>query len=154
MAATATPDGSSTSLPGTVISIGATTSDSTYPVAIELDRTSSRLVNGADAAVTLSMSTAHNVTTVPTSAVHRSGTQTYVELLNGSREIRRTVVVGAVGAAVTQIRSGLSQGQRVVLAALDAAVPSSSNTLTRRVGGGGFGGPPTGGFGGFGGASG
>jgi multidrug efflux pump subunit AcrA (membrane-fusion protein) len=165
MAATATPDGSSTSLPARVISIGAASSDSTYPVAIELDRTSSTLVSGADAAVTLTLSTVNDATTVPTSAVHRSGTQTYVELLKAGKEVRRTVVVGAVGAAVTQVKSGLSPGRRVVLAALDAPVPSSSNTLTRRVGGGGlsgrfsgagggFGGPPAGGFGGFGGAGG
>jgi multidrug efflux pump subunit AcrA (membrane-fusion protein) len=164
MTATATPDGGSQSLSGTVISIGAAGTDSTYPVAIELGRTTSTLVSGADAAVTVTLTTVGNVTTVPTSAVHRSGTQTYVELLNGTAEVRRAVVVGAVGADLTQIRSGLSNGQRVVLAALDAAVPSSSNTLTRRVGGGiggrfggtggGFGGPPAGGFAGFGGASG
>jgi HlyD family secretion protein len=165
MAATATPDGSSRSLPGTVISIGAATSDSTYPVAIELDRASSTLVSGADAAVTVTLSTVHHVTTVPTSAVHRSGTQTYVEVLAGNKEVRKNVVVGAIGAAVTQIRSGLSQGQRVVLANLDATVPSSSNTLTRRIGGGGFsvrfggpggevGVPPAGGVSAFVGASG
>jgi multidrug efflux pump subunit AcrA (membrane-fusion protein) len=157
MTATARPDGSSTTIAGHVIAVSPADSDSGYPVVVELDGSSAHLVNGADAAVSLLLGSASDVVTVPTSAVHRSGSTTYVELLNGGKEVRRTVVTGATGAALTQIRSGLSTGQRVVLADLDAAVPSSSNTLTRsgfgsRFGGtGGFGGGPgTGGFGGAG----
>jgi multidrug efflux pump subunit AcrA (membrane-fusion protein) len=164
MTATATPDGATTSLRGKVISIGAASSDSTYPVAIELDGSSTALVSGADAAVSVMVSQARQAITVPTSAVHRSGSQTYVELLNGGKEVRRTVVIGTTGADVTAIVSGLTPGQQVVLADLDAAVPSSSSTLTTRGGRGGFGGagsgtggfsgPPGGGFGGGGGFSG
>jgi multidrug efflux pump subunit AcrA (membrane-fusion protein) len=158
MTATATPDGATTSLRGKVISIGAAASDSTYPVAIELDGSSSALVSGADAAVSVMVSQARQAITVPTSAVHRSGSQAYVELLNAGKEERRTVVIGTTGADLTAIVSGLTPGQQVVLADMDAAVPSSSSTLTTRGGRGGFGGagsstggfsgPPGGGFGG------
>jgi HlyD family secretion protein len=162
MTATAIPDGASGSLSGTVISIGAATSASTYPVAVELEGSASRLVSGADAAVSVMVSRAQQVMTVPTSAVHRAGSQTYVELLNATKEIRRTVVTGTTGADLTQIRSGLQSGDRVVLADNNAAVPSSSSTLTQRGGRGGFGGGAgfsgrfggTGGGGGFGGAPG
>jgi multidrug efflux pump subunit AcrA (membrane-fusion protein) len=135
MTASATPDGSSTAVTGHVIAIQAENSSSAYPVVIELADTSSALVSGADAAVTVVLSTAHDVVTAPTSAVHRNGSQTYVEVLQGGKEVRRTVTIGAVGAALTQIKSGLDVGQRVVLADLNAAVPSSSNTLTTRRGG-------------------
>jgi multidrug efflux pump subunit AcrA (membrane-fusion protein) len=150
MTATARPDGSNNTIAGRVIAIRAADSDSDYPVVVELDGSSARLVNGADAAVSLLLASAHDVMTVPTSAVHRSGSATYVELLTGGSEVRRTVVTGATGAALTQIKSGLSTGQRVVLANLDAAVPSSSNTLTRTGFGGRFGGAGGFGTGGFG----
>jgi multidrug efflux pump subunit AcrA (membrane-fusion protein) len=159
MTATAIPDGATKTLRGKVISIGAAASDSTYPVAIELDGSSSALVSGADAAVSVMVSQTRQAITVPTSAVHRSGSQTYVELLNGGKEVRRTVVIGTTGADLTAIVSGLTVGQRVVLADIDAAVPSSSSTLTTRGGRGGFGGTGGGGFtgapgGGFGGRAG
>jgi HlyD family secretion protein len=160
MTATATADGSSQSLHGTVISIGAAASDSTYPVAVELDGSASRLVSGADAAVSVMVSQARQVMTVPTSAVHRSGSLTYVELLSAGKEVRRTIVTGTTGADLTQIRSGLQTGDWVVLADNNAAVPSSSTTLTQRGGRSGFGGGAgfgsrfggAGGTGGFGGA--
>ena len=100
MTATATADGASRPLHGAVISIGAATSDSTYPVAVELDGRSSQLVSGADAAVSVMVSQARQVLTVPTSAVHRSGSTTYVELLNAGKEVRRTVVTGTTGAVL------------------------------------------------------
>jgi HlyD family secretion protein len=155
MTATAVPDGAGRALHGTVVSIGAAASDATYPVGIELDGSAAHLVSGADAAVSVLVSQARGVTTAPTSAIHRSGSRTYVELLSAGKEVRRTVVTGATGAGLTQIRSGLTSGERVVLADIGAAVPSSSTTLVRSGGLGGtsrFGGAPGGaGFGGAGG---
>jgi hypothetical protein len=73
--------------------------------------------------------------------VHYQGSSTYVNLLSAGALKRHTVTVGAVGPALTQVTSGLSVGESVVLANLNAAVPSSSSTLTGRGGfGGGFGG--------------
>jgi HlyD family secretion protein len=130
-----TPDGSAATVTGTVSSIAlapttSSTGDSTYPVQIRLSRHATSLVSGADAAVTIRLATARDVMTVPTSAVHRSGTTAYVEEVTGGKPVHRTVKVGAVGAGLTEIRSGLTDGQRVVLADLDAAVPSSSTNLT------------------------
>jgi hypothetical protein len=56
-------------------------------------------------------------------------------MLSAGKEVRRSVKIGAVGAALTEIVSGLTEGDQVVLADLNAAVPSSSSSLT---GGGGF----------------
>ena len=58
---------------------------------------------------------------------------------------------GTVGASMTEVTKGLAVGDRVVLADLDRALPTSSTTTTTRFGGaagGGFG--AGGGAGGFG----
>jgi hypothetical protein len=94
---------------------------------------------------------------VPTSAVHTtSAGHSYVIVLQGNKEVTKTVTVGVVGATYTQIMSGLTRGTAVVLANLSTAVPSSStNSNTGRFGGlgggglgglGGAGGFPTGGI--------
>jgi HlyD family secretion protein len=157
MTARVIADGAEASVVGHVIAIGltATSSDTgsvTYPVDVALSAHATSLVSGADAEVVVDVATAHNVISVPTSAVHRSGATSYVQVLRAGRPVRVTVKVGAAGASVTQIRSGLTVGQHVVLANLNAAVPSSSTNLpTGRTGlGGGFSFSvgPGGGFGG------
>ncbi|HVV74988.1 MAG TPA: biotin/lipoyl-binding protein [Mycobacteriales bacterium] len=133
------PDGSGRSMQGQVVAIdtaGVTSQSGTtsYPVTIALPR-DAQAVSGAAAAVTVVVSSVDDVLTVPTSAVHHTGTRSYVEVLNAGKLGRRSVTVGAVGAALTQIVSGLQRGQVVVLADLNEAVPSSSSNLG---GGGGF----------------
>jgi RND family efflux transporter MFP subunit len=146
LSARITPDGSSRPVTGRVVGIGITGSESDsgsidYPVTIDVAKSSQRLVPGADAAISITLATAPNVIAVPTSAVHYQGSATYVEVLQAGKLVRKAVVVGAIGPSLTEITSGLAVGQRVVLANLNAAVPSSSTNLTRRAGfGGGFGG--------------
>jgi RND family efflux transporter MFP subunit len=159
MRARVTPDGSSRPVTGRVVAIGlsgteSTTGSVTYPVTITITAGNRALVSGADAAVSITLATAKDVIAVPTSAVHYQGSATYVDVLSGSKPSRRTVKVAGVGPALTEVVSGLRVGERVVLADLNAAVPSSSTTLTGRggvgrsgFGGGGFGGAGFGGTG-------
>jgi RND family efflux transporter MFP subunit len=162
MRARVTPDGSSRALTGRVVDIGATGTESasgavSYPVAVDIAAPATSLVAGADAAVSITLATATDVIAVPTSAVHYQGSTAYVEVLSLGKAARHDITVSAVGAALTQVTSGLTAGQRVVLANLNAAVPSSNTTLTRRTGfggGGGFGAGTGFGGGGFGGAGG
>lgn len=148
-----TPDGSSRAVGGRVVGIGLTGTESTsgsvsYPVTISLGPAAQPLVAGADAAVSITLATANGVIAVPTSAVHYQGSTAYVTTLSAGKSSRRTVQVGTVGPALTEVTAGLAVGQRVVLANLHAAVPSSSTTLTGRGGfGGGFGGAGFGGAG-------
>ncbi|HWB67144.1 MAG TPA: HlyD family efflux transporter periplasmic adaptor subunit [Mycobacteriales bacterium] len=140
MAATVTPDGSSTPIHGRVVSVTSTgktssTGTVTYPVTIHLPK-SATVVPGAAAAVSVLVASVPDALTVPTSAVHYTGSTAYVEMLRDGSPSRHAVTVKAVGAARTQITSGLSAGQRVVLADLNAAVPSSSTTSSNRPGGG------------------
>jgi HlyD family secretion protein len=132
------PDGSTRPMRGRVVAIdaaGSTSSTGTtsYDVTVSLP-SGARVVSGAAAAVTVVTSSVDDVMTVPTSAVHHVGSRSYVDVLRDGKAISRTVTVGAVGVALTQINSGLAAGQEVVLADMDQAVPSSSSN----VGGGSF----------------
>jgi hypothetical protein len=86
---------------------------------------------------------------VPTSAVTVEGGRATVTVLEDGKPSDVTVQTGAVGEVWTEITDGLAIGQTVVLADLDAPLPTSA-TDTQITGG--FGGPGgVGGFGGFGG---
>jgi multidrug efflux pump subunit AcrA (membrane-fusion protein) len=146
-------DGVPAPIAGTVTSVGAlnstTGSSTTFPVTVLLAATSSHLFDGAGAAVAITVGQVSNVLTVPSSAVHTLGTRHTVTVLSGGKTATTRVQTGAVGVDRTQITSGLTLGQRVVLAQLNAPVPNSSTTNLRR---GGLGGGTGGGLGGAGGA--
>jgi hypothetical protein len=94
---------------------------------------------------------------VPVSAVQGaiSGTRSLVTVLSAETTSRKLVTIGAVGSRTVQVTEGLTAGDVVVLADVNADVPSSSTATTRRFTGGGFSGATTGGAapaGGFGGA--
>ncbi len=81
-----------------------------------------------------------NVLAVPNRAVRTQGRTRYVEVLvDGGRTERREVQTGLSNDQLTEIVSGLKEGERVVIPGTTTAQP--------RVPTGGFGGPP-GGFGG------
>ena len=150
-------DGHSDALPGTVTYVGQTNSagssggSATYPVTVQLARTSSTLYDGMGASVAIDVGTASGVLTVPISAVHTTGRRHVVTVDAGGRMTPTLVTLGVVGADLVQVKTGLRAGQRVVLADLSAAVPTSTDTLRRnRTGSGaltgltgsGQGGPP------------
>lgn len=153
--ATVKPDGATDSVDAAVVSIGVslTTTNSavTYPVTLSIKGKSTDLRIGASASVDLVTEKASAVLVVPTSAVRHLGTNSVVMVLNESGGITPTpVATGAIGGIYTEIKSGLTEGQQIVLADLDEEVPTSNTQNTFRGGfGGGFGG---GGFGGGGGA--
>ena len=143
-------DGALDAMRATVTSIGllsaSATGTASYPVVVSLTGAPRSLASGSDATVSVVTATARNVVTVPSSAVTRgaTGSTGVVRVLTGDQVTTARVTVGAVGPERTQITSGLKTGQRVVLADLSAALPSSSTSA--RIGGG-FGGGPGGGFG-------
>ena len=147
-------DGVDDTLHGTVSQVGPVQSgDSgyTYPVVVVLPSSATGLFTGSTANVVISTGAVADVVAVPTSAVQALGTRTYVETLTDGELTRKVVKVGMVGDVYTQVLSGLTPGETVVLADYAEPVPSS-NTATLGGfgglgGGGGFGG---GGFGGAG----
>lgn len=157
-----TPDSTNDPLPGTVTSIGlvGTTSDTstTYPVTIALNRSEGlQLTSGAGAEVAFVTKHVTNVTTVPSSAVRTVGTLHLVTRYENGKVSTVRVTVGVVGDVLTQIESGVSRGQKLVLADLSEPLPgsntSSTGTTGRTIGGGAFGGLGGGG-GGLGGGAG
>jgi multidrug efflux pump subunit AcrA (membrane-fusion protein) len=153
-----TPNGATTAAKGAVASIGllpasGSTSTASYPVAVLVpDSNLMQLPTGSSAQVSLLMSTARDAVTVPNSAVTRLGTganSAFVTVMSDGKATRTRVTTGAVGTLVTQVVSGLTVGQLVVLADRSASLPANSSTSTRVFAPGGGGG-----FAGFGGASG
>ncbi|MEV5003610.1 efflux RND transporter periplasmic adaptor subunit [Nocardioides sp. LML1-1-1.1] len=148
-----TPAGATEALPGAVgrvehVATSSTTSDSdpTYTVEVVLDERDLQLAAGMRASVAAVVGSAQDVVVVPASAVS-NGTVTVVE--NGTaRRVR--VSTGIVGATEIEVTDGLAKGDEVVLADLDADLPSGDSTQQGPggFGGGGFsgGGAPPSGF--------
>lgn len=140
--ATVTPDGSEKPITGRVTSIGllaSTTSSGSpsYPVTISLPSSAEQLFPGATASVSIITSTANAAVTVPTSALHLAGANASVSVLvNGKPQVRR-IGVGVIGPSVTEVRSGLTAGEQVVLADLSQPLPSADSTGNRGAFGGG-----------------
>jgi multidrug efflux pump subunit AcrA (membrane-fusion protein) len=123
------PDGTSTPLSGSVVSIGlipdSTGSPVTYAVTIGLAGQPSGLRPGSYAGVTITTARSSGVS-VPTSAVHRSGHRATVIVYAGGKARVAKVTVGTVGPVMTRITAGLRAGEQVVLANLSQPLPSSN----------------------------
>jgi RND family efflux transporter MFP subunit len=150
-----TVDGEDGTLTGTVARLGpvdTSGSSDTYPLIVALPAGSHGIAIGSTAQVQVVLHQVVGTLSVPTSAVHVTGTTSaYVNIVRSGQLVRKKVTIGAIGGSATQITSGISPGTSVVLADLSEAVPSSSTgTSTRIFGGGGFsgdrGGPSGGGF--------
>lgn len=139
--AAVTPAGAAESVSGTVTSIGLLpttgTDTSTYPVTIDLEGEVAA-PEGSTASVQITIGTAADVLTVPSSAVSTMG-RTTVSVLKDGNPVITPVTVGIVGPTRTSITEGLKKGQEVVLANLDAELPSGDSTSTRLPGSGGGG---------------
>jgi len=127
-----------------------TTSSPTYPVVVLVPDALPALATGSRADVSLLIGTVSKVLTVPNSALtpFAKGQALAVTLKNGVHA-RALVKTGYAGTLTTQITSGLSAGQHVVLADLNTALPTNT-TSSRRFGvaGGSAGGLGGAGFGG------
>ncbi len=143
-----TPAGVDEPVDGTVTEIGMLPTDGdtvTYPVTVDLaDDVSAP--EGAGATIELVTSTVVDAVTVPSSAVSNAG-RTTVTVLQDGAVTRTPVTVGVVGSTRTSITEGLTAGQDVVLANLDAELPSA-DTATGTAGFGDGGGRPPGAGGG------
>ncbi len=149
--ATVVPDGTGERLGARVVSIGvaATTTGTatTYPVVVGFTASPTGLHNGASASVAIELARATDALTVPTSAVRTVGTLHVAAVMASGKSRTVPVQVGTVGSERTEVTSGLSVGQVVVLADMNQPLPASNTTNT----GGGLGGLGRGGFGGDGG---
>jgi HlyD family secretion protein len=117
-------------------SAGGASSDPTYAVEIVLDDRDLAIADGMPATVAIEVGSADDVVVVPASAIS-NGTVTVVDDTGTAR--RTPVSTGVVGATEVEITDGLEAGDRVVLADLDAPLPTGDSS--QQGGGlGGFGG--------------
>ncbi len=152
-AALVTAAGQTTPVSGSVSEITPTATTTsgvaTYPVGITLKGDPTGLFDGMSAQVSIVVAQASHVVAVPSSAVHTVGSRNFVLVLRKGKRVTRRVKVGASGGGLTQITSGLSAGDQVVLANRRAPLPSGaiprSGRGFGRFGGGRFGGGRVGG---------
>jgi hypothetical protein len=99
--------------------------------------------------VAITLAKVGDAVTVPTSAVEGIGAASFVTVLQAGKPERVRVTVGATGPVLTQVTSGLTVGEQVILADLSTPLPTNTNPFAARSlttgGGGGFGGARTGG---------
>jgi multidrug efflux pump subunit AcrA (membrane-fusion protein) len=144
--AVVTAAGSTNGLAATVTSVGviATVSSgvATFPVTVQITGTHPSLRDGMSATVVVIVNQVVGVLSVPTSAVHTNGTASFVNVLQAGTLTPVTVTVGSADSLRTQITSGLSAGQAVVIAAVTSTIPSTgaAGAGAARRGAGGLGG--------------
>ncbi len=99
------------------VSLLATTSSSvtSYDVTLALDQGSSQLKPGMTATAQVVVSQAEGAVSVPSTAISRTGGQSTVTVRTNGKDVVTPVTTGVVGDSTTQILSGLSPGQQVVI---------------------------------------
>jgi HlyD family secretion protein len=100
-------------------------------VRIAVDPGETRVYDGSSARASIVVDSAKNAVLVPTSAVHVSGAQATVQVLHDGTQAQTVpVTLGAMGTTQTQILSGVSEGDQVVLADLSVSLSSLTGTAT------------------------
>ncbi|MET8869216.1 efflux RND transporter periplasmic adaptor subunit [Nonomuraea sp. NPDC004580] len=85
-----------------------------YPVTITFTKVPDQVRLGQTATVEVVTGRAENVVTVPSTAISTSGGQTTVTVLRDGRQVRTPVEVGVQGATLTEVTSGVSEGDEIV----------------------------------------
>jgi HlyD family secretion protein len=131
-AAAMTPDGTGRTLSGQVVGIGLVstsgTTGTTYPVTVALAGDTHDLRNGAVGTVAITTAQAATALAAPSTAVHANNGRYTVTVLDAGKAKNINVEIGAIGAAWTEIKSGLTAGQTVVVADLSQALPGSATS--------------------------
>jgi multidrug efflux pump subunit AcrA (membrane-fusion protein) len=139
---------------GTISSVALLSSSSgntpRYPVVIGVTGSPSGIHDGASVTATLIYKQIANAVVVPTTAVHTTGGSHVVYQMKDGKQVTTTVEVGIESGAQTQITSGLSAGDQIVVPQLGqrAATNGGQGPTEQRSGGTGEGGLGRSGFGG------
>jgi macrolide-specific efflux system membrane fusion protein len=124
----------------------ATTSNNvnSYAVVVSLDQQPAGIRIGQTVTVTVTVAQVDNVIRVPSVAVRTAGTRHLVTVVAAGANESRTVEIGVPGDTFTEITSGLTIGEQVVIATPTATTGTNGGPP----GGGGLGGGGAGGAGG------
>jgi macrolide-specific efflux system membrane fusion protein len=126
----------------TAIDTTSTTSNNVvqYGVTITLTSRPPGVRLGQTASVEVTVASATNVLYVPSAAVRTAGGQSTVTVLQNGRQVAKTVQIGIKGDQGTEIKSGLDEGDQVVMTTNTGTGGPSGGFPA----GGGFGGVPGG----------
>jgi membrane fusion protein, macrolide-specific efflux system len=160
-----TPSGATSPVFGTVGSVSSlastTTGVASFPVVINVTGSPSGLYGGASATVAITVKEIQNAVEVPTTALHYSGNKVTVNVKSNGSTVARTVTVGVASAGDTQVLTGLTSGEKIVVPVVTLGGFGGARGGTSLFGGGtgrtfsgGAGGGFGGGGGGFGGGAG
>jgi macrolide-specific efflux system membrane fusion protein len=111
-----------------------------YGVTVTLTDPPSGLRIGATATVQVTTASADNVLLVPTAAVRTAGGRSTVTVLSGGKQVPKVVETGAQGDQGTEIKSGLNEGDQVVIPDAGTGTGGGGFPAGRFPGGGGIGG--------------
>jgi multidrug efflux pump subunit AcrA (membrane-fusion protein) len=114
------PEGGGAPVTGTVASIGLVASTSsgvaTFPVVIDVTGSTDGLFAGASASVSVIYKQIKNALVVPTAALGPGpGGQSTVQVMVNGHQVTRDVSTGITSGGLTQVTSGLSAGETVVV---------------------------------------
>ncbi|MFI5099819.1 MAG: efflux RND transporter periplasmic adaptor subunit, partial [Actinomycetes bacterium] len=117
---TITPTGASSPVFGLVTSVGIVASSSsgsaTFPVVVAVTGSPAGLYAGSTASLAITYKQVSNVLVVPTLAVTRSGGKSYVTVDKNGTRSQQEITTGLSSGGSTQVVSGLSEGDTVVVA--------------------------------------
>jgi macrolide-specific efflux system membrane fusion protein len=131
----------------------------TYAGTVTLDEVPAGLKSGMTATVSVVTASKSGVIAIPSAAITTKGGTSTVNVSQNGQSTSRTVTIGLKGDGTTEITSGLSAGDQVVMSVgtVSATASSSSGSTSSRTGtglgsvtgggapgGGGFGGAPPG----------
>lgn len=114
----------------------------TYAVTIGLDTMDRKIRPGMSVTASLIESVTNGALTVPVSAIKTSEDTNVVQILENGNPVEKTVTLGVTDGIETEVKSGLSEGDKVVtqtIAASSSNSSSSSSSSVRVPGLGGFG---------------
>lgn len=119
-----------------------------YGVTISFDLDDDRIKPGMSVEVTLISESKQDALLVPSSAVKTENKVSYVEVLEDNQPVKKMVQAGIVGDSMTEILSGLEEGESVITSTVSSSASSGSSSTSSgdRSGPGGAGmmlmGPP------------
>lgn len=138
------PDKTFTGKVVTVDHIGTTSNNVvSYPALIQLDTESSEIIPNMAANASIIIETKNNVLLIPSTAIQTQGGQPFVKVLKNGKEQQIPVEVGIQNETQTEIVSGLSEGDEVIIGTTtnqtqQRGTPVFGGSSRFPVGGGGF----------------
>lgn len=101
-----------------------------YTITISFETDNASIKPGMSITANIITESVKDVITVPSSAVKTMGNTSYVQILNNGVPEKRTVEVGISDDTTTEIKSGLSEGEKVVTSTVSGTKKTTSSSTT------------------------